>query len=774
MMKNPLCNLLAICFLLGCGVSICEAKPLDKVRAALTLPAQTDASLNLHAKHMSGSMTDKELELKDSVHITYGQITFKADYAKFDRRQNIINAKGRVKILNGKEQVWAGDHCRYDVKTGAVTFSEGKLQAAGFTVKSDGLSRGDNGVFSSGKAVATTCNHPEGHWHWSVAGQINYKDGEWFEIKNVVPRFMGIPFLWMPYYYRDLNTHYGIRAMPGYSSDLGAFLRLGYLYPLLGDSAAGSYLSARTDVDLMSKRGVGLGQTFRWAADRWNQRGFLSGYFVNDREESSTEDQNWSSGYDEHRYSLKFAHRADFSPRDSFYLRGEYLSDSQFREDFDRKGHLDFSQPVSFTAYEHIENDLSLGIVVSGPLNEFIAGVTKLPEIWIDTMPTELFTGSKIYHDSINSISFIARQPAFYKGAVDTYRQQPGPWADYRLTRADMRHFLRRPFTLSQGVTLTPRAGVRLTTYSDSQDHDSGARIYGEVGARLQANYYAKLDDGIHHDMKPYLDWSYVPSVSGFNNGRSTYRFDRAEGVYEWNDDFARDGYAPAKTYNGIRFGVANFFTKETDDGTLEPIFDIDLYGVFVMDNADHDYQYIYREDTAKRNTHKGETGLRVLGVAANYTPSKDLSLSTTLEFDPEQSRMAFIDVNANYRLGKTTLFAGLLARDHELYDTNWINTLDTTLIYGGIRHTWSDIWSSSIYARYDIDKGDLEEIGGSLDYSLDCMTFRFSVGYLPAYTAEDRYSHDAEMNFSLGLWLKHFAKDRAEEWHTWDRSSMN
>lgn len=745
------------------AASLACANALSDATEAFQRP-KTASGVQVRATHMSAKRNPDRVVLKDNVNVIFGGYKMIADLATYNKETGDIEASGHVKLSATESNTWTGESIKINTQTGAAVFSSGALRANNFTLLSDGLVRDEKGVFSTGDATVSTCTNPEHHWHWSLKGEIEYKDGEWFKVSNVVPRFMGVPVMWMPYYYRDMNTHYGFRVKPGYSSDWGAYLLVGYRYPIFGSSEEGARLSGMSTVDFRSKRGIGVGQEFRWLNDTFNQRGGVSFYYINDREEEDQKDLNWSSGYDADRYSIKMEHYAELSPRDTFRFRSEYLSDSMFREDFDKGNLRSFSQPISFVSLEHTENVWTAGVIASAPLNDFYAGTKRLPELWLNAMPQELFDGSRLYYESTSTIGWMGRQPAYYENAEDRYQYQLGKWMDYDAMRFDTRHYLRRPITLVDGITLTPRAGVRSTAYSNSAEDGAIWRNYGELGARLQANFYADYDQ-IKHTVQPYVDWSYVPGVSGMD-ADDGYAFDQVDRSYEWRDDFARNGYAPPNVYNGLRLGVRNLFQERTEEG-LSHFFDIDMYGILVMDNDEVVYDYVGRDKVPLTREDKS-TGLRVLGFDASYTPTQDFKLKTTLEFDPEEGNVSLFDINLSYDFDAITLYGGVLARDHEIYDYMWNDQVDATVIYGGFEHVLSDIWAWSLYARFDAEQGDLEEIGGYLDYSLDCMTFRFSLDYMSAYTSDDDYDHQDDVSFSVGLWLKAFPRKEEADWMSW------
>ena len=72
----------------------------------------------------------------------------------------------------------------------------------------------------------------------------------------------------------------------------------------------------------------------------------------------------------------------------------------------------------------------------------------------------------------------------------------------------------------------------------------------------------------------------------------------------------------------------------------------------------------------------------------------------------------------------------GYLGRDHDLHDyaaspvSQW-NRVNENLLYGGLTHDINETWSWSFYVRYDLRYNELDEVGGYVPYSLDCLVYQ-------------------------------------------------
>ena len=755
--------------------------PEATVRAALGLDSlRRDGDIQVSADRMGADQKTGRATLDGHVVILFSDITLTCDHATYDQRTGDIHAEGNVRMRSTAGGAWDGDAIDFNRITGQGLMGAGLLRLGEFTVKApNGATRDEDGILHADQASLTTCANPEADWHWSVTGTGRYKDGEFVELRDATARLFGIPVLWFPYYYRDLNTHYGWRINPGYTSKWGAYLCLGYVYPIAGNPVSGNQLYGRSQLDLRSKRGVGLGQELTWSSEgifgedtlQW---GRLSLYYAYDTDDQEPEDYNWQSTYDHHRWSIGLTERLQFSPRDFLHITGEKVSDSEFREDYKQNAVRASSQPLGIVNYEHRENDWAASLALMGPLDTFYAGVRRLPEARLDILPRPALGIPRLYYESQNTAGWLRRQPAKYDGTWDPrYAYRLGNWAYYDTFRVDSRHILRRPITLTEGLTLTPRLGWRGTYYSDSPDGDALFRSLFELGATLQARIWRDYDT-TRHTLIPYLDLTWVPGSQDGPNDRP-YAFDRLDQEYEWRDRYRSDGLTPSHRYAGLRFGLKNIIQKrDPETKLLSPLLDADLYGVWVFNTQDQWVRWGRYDQPGRDNLSwpvrrvKEDTGLRVLGLDATYKPTDSLTLATDFQYDPEENRLALWDINVRYDLHPITLYAGYLRRHHEIYDYYWADEIKDSVIYGGFIHHINDTFAWSLYVRYNIEDGDLEETGGFFQYNLDCIAFRLNVDYLTSYTTDDGWKHDSDFRISLGLWLRAFPHDEDEDWMDW------
>ena len=163
-----------------------------------------------------------------------------------------------------------------------------------------------------------------------------------------------------------------------------------------------------------------------------------------------------------------------------------------------------------------------------------------------------------------------------------------------------------------------------------------------------------------------------------------------------------------------------------------------------------------------------------MMGTQILYEPSKRLDIKAQAEWDNAEDTVAFADLSAFYKLTDRFRFGGgYLARDHKIYDyalspvDEW-NHMQDSLVYFGFTHDINDTWSWSTYVRYDVRKAGLEEVGGYIQYSLDCLVFQVRTAYEGSYERIDGTERENDFRIAFMMWLKVENKKPADEWLTW------
>ena len=656
---------------------------------------------------------------------------------------------------------------------------------------------GDDYRFGPGTEV-TTCTNAPGHFHWSAVGAATFHGtaGEReVRVRDVWINFLGVPVMWLPWWMYPLDTDYGWRIMPGYTSKWGGFLLTKYVYRLAGDFEEGHFgLRGNTRADLRTKNGIALGQSLSWQLGDYG-RGKFKVYYAWDQDADRYDRrwtsrrhhyENWGSDVPDERYALTLRHRWEVTERDSLRLQGAYYSDSHIHSDFLRESQLAsrnvFGTSANEIAWEHVENPLGFGVSVSGPLNDFYGGVARLPEAYFDIAPQPLF-GLPVNYESQSRVGFLNRDYAKYgnRGTRAPFRYSPGEWADYQCFRFDTYHRLTYPFKVADVLSIVPRFGLRGTYWGDSGRENLDG--YGRAGTSGDGVWRSIVEGGVtfaargsadyedfNHLLEPYLDVLVQKAdYSGLKSGRRPYVFDSLDASRDYLDQFAGRSRNLPYSYSGVTPGVRNAFRKVDEKGRLRTLLDVDFYTAFQFNDTSYTRGNRYHrlaKDPADPNY--GKSGSAVPGFRVRWTPCDGMALHSRLEYDAKAGTVAYADVGWRQVLTKSLSYDVSFNRrncrqwdsaaspyDPKAMTHDGIDWADFSLAEVNVEHEICDAIAWGPYLRWDCRRGEVDGLGSWIDYRTDCLGFRFIVGYEGDYRRIDRSREEHDWHCGFFIYLR-------------------
>jgi hypothetical protein len=659
-------------------------------------------------------------------------------------------------------------------------------------------------VLVSGDTSITTCTNDPSCLHWKMTGEGSGQRDKYVALKDMWTYLYGIPVVWMPYWYYPMDTEYGWRMMPGYSSKWGAFLLTKYVYPIAGGSDPEGYgLKGASRFDLRTKNGLAVGQSARWHLGDFG-KGLFKVYYAWDLDADRYERhwnnpskwhyRNWGSTVPDERYVLNLEHDLDLTERDAVRLRGAIFSDSYFNLDFLRdslfgvRNRMD-SNFGNELAWEHNESVFGFGASVTGPLNDFYGGVSRLPEFYFDVSPMPV-PWLPLNYESASKIGYLNRNYAKLgdRNTAAAYRTNPGKWADYNTFRMDSYHRLTAPMKWWDTVAAVPRFGARGTYWGDSGYESltgnsragrTGNDVWRSVvegGVTFSGRGEAALNDSWSHIVEPYLDvLCQEADYSGLERGSRPYVFDSADASMDWLDQFAGRSRNLPYSWYGITPGWRNVWKKADERGDLKTVFDLDVYAAVQFNDTrftDGAVTHRLAEDPADPNY--GEDMQVVPGVRAGWNPGNEASLLVRAEYDTENDELAYANLQWKHKIRKDFSYSARCdVRNYRWWDfsstpyssanvkkdrLNWID--DRTLTVGG-EHEIFEFFAWGPYITWDVDKGELDEIGSWFDYRTDCLGFRFLVSYEHEYERVDGSKWDDNWRFGFFIYLRTFGPDK-------------
>ncbi len=679
--------------------------------------------------------------------------------------------------------------------------------ASPFALYSDKVEKsGDYYRFAEDTMVTSCTNHVD-CLHWSASGKATFYGEEgnrYAVVRNATLRLFDVPVMWFPFWYYPLDTDYGWRVMPGYTSKWGPYLLTKYVYNLAGSMATDSYgLGGATRFDVRSKNGVALGQSLNWNLGSYG-RGKFKVYYAwdldADRYERRWSDtrkynyQNWGSTVPDERYSLMLQHHWDMTERDIVRVDATYYSDSHFRSDFLQGGmfgHSNRFQGYSNNeiAWEHIETMFGMGLSVSGPLNDFYAGVARLPEFYLDIAPQPIFALPANYESS-SRIGFLNRDYAKYGTHATNlpFRYSPGPWADYQTFRFDTYHRVTAPFKVADVLSIVPRIGVRGTYYDRTGAEDLDALTTGasragrgqdhvfrgivEGGVTFAARGTADLDNGWNHLVEPYLDvLAQEANYSGLDEKSRPFIFDSHDASRDYLDQFAGRSRNLPYSWYGLTPGIRNAFRKETEEGRLRTVFDLDIYAAIQFNDTEwYDENLKWRRlvKNPEDPNYGKDSGQVMPGVRLRWFPEQHTALSLRAEYDTEYDEFAYADLSWNHLVSKNFKYHisfshrnhrwwdyGTSAYDPTIMESDAFNHIHFSYLEADFEHELCDAWAWGPFVRWDCRENELDEIGAWIDYRLDCLGFRLTVSYENEYTRIDGSKYDDDWRVGFYIYLR-------------------
>ena len=703
------------------------------------------------------------------------------------------------------------DRIAADNVTGALAAS-GHVRAvsAPVTLWADSVTRNAEGEFLFADPThLTTCTNDWDHLHWRMSGEVRFSEGHYVLLRNAWLRMWDVPVLWLPYWYYPMDTDYGWRVMPGYTSRWGASLFTKYVYGICGSMAEGSYgLAGSTRFDLREKNGVALGQSVRWSLGDWGQ-GKFKVYYAWDRDADRYDRHwndkkkwnysHWGNTVPDERYGLSIEHRVEPTERDALWVKAVYYSDSHFNHDFLRKttmyeGNQFSSHYSNEFAWEHNESGLSVGASVSGPLNDFYPGVARLPEFYFDVNPMPVWS-LPVNYESQTRIGYLDRDYAKY-GKRDTptqYRFTPGPWANYNAFRLDTYHRLTLPMKFADVLSVVPRFGLRGTYWSDtgymaapamragSADNDAWRTIV-EGGVTFAARGTADFDNGITHVVEPYFDMlAQEANVTGTRKDERLYQFDSIDASRDWLDQFAGRSRNLPYSWYGVTPGIRNSIRKTEEGGLSRMLLDFDVYCAIQFNDTSYTAGNKYHRLVKNlEDPNYGEDApMFVPGVRARWQPSRDTMLSTRLEYDTENDEFAYGDLKWSHRLADSFIYNvtysgrshrrwdySSTAYDRETMRNEDFNWAKFRFLEVGFEHELCDAIAWSPYIRWDFREGEFDEIGTWIDFRTDCLGFRFSVSYENDFKRVDGSIYEHDWNFGFFVYLRALGPTSGNPFH--------
>ena len=680
-----------------------------------------------------------------NVAIRHRGYELRADKIRYNAETGDAEAVGNVVLIGTDGTLWKGESLNVNLRERAGSASGIDLYSKPFRVLAEGGSFDtlvkSNQCYEVQNAIITTCTNEVGHFHYAVkANRVRLRPHDDVTAWGVYPELFGIPFFYRPWFWKDLLNHYGFRFQPGYKGSWGAYLLSTYKFPILRDKENYAYIDSYTFADYRSKRGWAFGEKIKWDfADPLTKikesQGFITGYYIPDDHDLPEE----LDPEDTERYRIRLQHSWNATDRDQVLIQALYVSDTRIQRDFFRKEYREMTEPDNFATYTHYGDLSSFGLTARYRLNDFYTQVERLPEAWFSLSSIEL-GNTGIYLENDTSLAFLR---SVYN------HDQYGDERDYEAFRADTSFVLSYPGKYFGFLSVVPRFGYRGTYYdktleaittttmettvhtnsygevystssekrnTEYREDSAGFRSVFEVGAEVSTRAYgfftSPSGDTWRHVVEPYMNWTYIPRPN--LEPEELYQFDEIDEI--------------DKTHN-VRIGVRQRWqqrrlgqTAVSEKFYLDTWVDLDVEPEDDLENFSD------------------------FGWDARYYPMSWLRFRTRGYYDNNIEDVD--DVEVSMTAWHNAFRSEIGYRYHS--DEN-------SLLYGSISWYANERWGYNLFGRYEFETSQVEEVGGWIQRTWDCIAMRFLVGVEPGYTNDRGYDEDDDWHISLTGWLTDF-----------------
>ncbi len=693
-----------------------------------------------------------------------------------------------------------------NLTTGFFEFDEFVTKASDFYIKGDHATKMPSGVIDAANVKLSSCEYlQDGHEHYSISAKtltMTPEEGttqadtdssdvfgnptEFYIALDDVKIHAGpLTVMWLPYFtIMPVDEFPTVGFKYGSNNKWGSYAMLSKKFKI-----PGTPYHPRFMLDYFSDRGFGKGVTNEYLGkDSYTE--FLAYDLTKDKDRNEslpkyeTDEAAAKRTYAPLRFELPkdrnifmLNHWKHINPRLDFRTSINKISDIKFMEDFFKGLDDENPQPASFAELDYQFDNASANIMVRPRLNDFYSVVERLPELSLDFYRQPL--DSNIYFESTSSFADMEMKWRKY----DTARTEDNGVdpADYSSSRFDSLNMLYAPMKAGF-LNIIPRAGVRVTAYSDSSKADitkdnletmfevdtsdrgekikgtnnvvnydkkggSKLRFIGEAGIEFNAKFYKSWQDvkspfwnldGMRHVFVPYVNYNYTSRPS--EDRDNLYFFDSIDRLDEQH--FVRVGLK-----NRLQTRAGNYGSQ-----SIKNWLSVENY-------IDYDF-----------NPEENFNNLHAIGTIVNFTPSERLRFTTKALVNPggKDSGLKYFSPSVKYSFNDqwratasytytdeyeyfnnqsmgTTLNHAIPTSDYG-YRTEDSHSLFASLDFPIYNKTYGQVSS-----RYDFEQGYFTRNSLDIVQNLHCWDLIFQIEH---ETDEDDGKKKSDLSFSYSARL--------------------
>lgn len=466
--------------------------------------------VELSADELSYSREEDVVIADGHVRLNQGTISLEADRALLYRTAGRVTATGRLHARDG-DDTFSADSLDLDLTTRSSVITNGRFFLARdhYFITGARIERHADESYDFDRAMITSCDdpgEPGGRVPWKIrARKLRVEPEQYLTARDVVFSVLDVPVLYLPYILWPVKTERQSGLLPpsiGYSTSEGLKIRQP-IFITLGHSQ-----DMTVTIDERTQRGTGVALEYRYKLSRRSQ-GKVEVDIFHDREKDLV------------RRRVAMMQVIQFSNRLELRLSGEYLSDDALLRDL--------AGDLANRTKQFVESNLFL------TYRDEIQSATALARFTRDLAdpnadPTQLLP-QIVYR--LPSLRVAPAAPLF----LSVESSYTNFWRDTGSTqRFDAFSVAIWRQDTPLGVVLTPRVGVRQTTYwQDESLGDDPSRILGIAGfgaaTRAQRVWGQDRGGATVHSLEPAVLYTYIG-----NPHEDVYpQFDEIDSIQEQN-----------------------------------------------------------------------------------------------------------------------------------------------------------------------------------------------------------------------------------------------
>ncbi|MFC5051024.1 hypothetical protein ACFPK9_10395 [Rubritalea spongiae] len=640
-----------------------------------------------------------------------------ANQALLDSKKSTLHLRGNVKVYQ-HATLHIGSSASYNYQTENLDTSNLKTGIDPILLDSENFKSQmvDGEIAYIGTNSRLTTHDKEHPNYWLKAKKVEVYPNEEVIFRNLTLRAGDTPIFWLPYLKQSLDTGLGYQFTPGVRSNWGPFLLNQYNIMLGGTENPVSgqkedqWLLSEWQFDIRGKRGIGAGVNLIDIRLEDNPNlGWLNLYYANDLDPTISRNSLPRDPISDDRYEIEFKYRYDWSnsadSENVIDANFTYLSDQYYLEDFHESEYTLNPQPDNILGYQHRRDNLQAGIFARVQLNDFYQADSRLPEVYLDHVKRPIF-GTQILHEGSSAIGLYREDlgsptkedlrdelletnlsPKRRGEIYDTLKKKD-------FGRIHTYQELSRPIEISEGFTVTPRAGAGYSYYwNEGEQNQTHSAPHGHLGLDAALKISRRYDtiknqrwglDELLHVIQPYTNISVLATNELDEDQSKIDRLTATErprplDVSRYN---AIDDY---RNWSIARIGARNTLLTKRDGGTHRWLTLDSYIDAFLNDpEFDRSFSNVYND------------------LRWSPVPWTQLTLNTQFPVSGD----GFTELTTYLNLLPTENLE--LGFGHS-YLSNHPEIDDSNLVHARIFYRLNHKWSFATYHQYQLDDSTLE-----------------------------------------------------------------